>query len=139
MALGKTKVVLFRSLFDLLVNILLSILFIRLFGYLGAAVATITTQYLWTVPFNLYHIGKGFEVPVLNTLPFKKMGEVMLVSLTGIFPGIIYLLFPDVNIVVQLGVAATLYFPGVFYILYRRNLLPLPERINNLIPIFLRK
>ncbi|NMD01218.1 MAG: oligosaccharide flippase family protein, partial [Bacteroidales bacterium] len=57
MALGKTNIILYRSLFDLIVNAALSILFVHFWGYLGAAIATVTTLYIWTIPYNLYFIG----------------------------------------------------------------------------------
>jgi len=73
-ALGYSKVIMVRSLVELLINIILSILMYYLFGTIGVAIATVVTVYLWTVPFNLYKISSGFGVSMKNTLPYKRLG-----------------------------------------------------------------
>jgi len=137
MAIGQTRIILYRSIFDLLVNAILSILFIYLWGYIGAAIATIATLYIWTVPFNMYYISKGFNVPVLATLPLKKMSIVMLISIGGVVTGIIYKLFDSSALFIQLIIAAGFYFPVVFFILYRNKFLIIPPKYNQFIPQFL--
>ncbi len=139
MALGQTKVILYRSIFDLAVNAILSILFIYLWGYIGAAIATIATLYIWTVPFNMYYIGKGFNISPFKTLPFKEMGTIMLISIVGLALGLLYKFFPSAPLFLQLIIAAGLYFPLVFFILYRKNYMPIPDKLQHFIPQFFKK
>lgn len=127
MAIGKSKVILYRSFFDLLINMLLSIVFIYFMGYLGAAVATISTLYLWTVPYNLYYIGKGFGVKPLNVLPFRDLGRILLIAAACLAPTAIFLYFGrNLMPLIQLIIASILYFPLVFLILLKYNLLYIP-------------
>jgi O-antigen/teichoic acid export membrane protein len=136
MALGNTKVILYRSVLDLLINAGLSIVFVNLWGYLGAAFATITTLYVWTIPFNLYHIGKGFNTRPTNVLPLLKMSKIMLISILGIFSGLLFKLFTKPPMPIQLIIAALFYFPVVFFILYKARYLFIPSRLEKFLPKF---
>lgn len=138
MALGQTKVILFRSFFDLTINILLSILFVKIFGYLGAAIATILTLYLWTVPFNLYKIGQGFGVKAIETLPLKKVFIIMLLSFFASPLAIIYIVLNEDPYVLQFLIVAILYFPIVTILLYRFKVLHIPVKYSKYIPYFLK-
>jgi O-antigen/teichoic acid export membrane protein len=80
-ALGYNKVIMVRSLIELSVNVLLSVLLYSRFGTIGVAVATVITVYIWSVPFNLYKIAGGFGVGVTRTLPFKQLGFRFLIAL----------------------------------------------------------
>jgi len=132
MALNKPKVILYRSAFDLLINTLLSIILIKLLGYLGAAIATILTLYLWTVPYNLYKIAQGFEVNSLDTLPFKKIGNIFFICI--IFaPFSLLHLFLSISAPLKLILAAILYFPLVLYTLFKYNYIEIPNTILNFI------
>jgi len=80
MALDMTRVVLWRSLGDLLVNALLSCFFVYLWGPYGAAFATVTTLLVWTVPFNLKMIARGFSCRWIDVLPVESVARIALVS-----------------------------------------------------------
>ena len=138
MALGQTKIILFRSVFDLFINILLSILFVKLFGYLGAAVATIITLYFWSVPYNLYKIGQGFGVKVIQTLPFREVALILFLSCISAPFAIMYILETNHIWVVQLLVAFVLYFPLAGILFYRLNFLELPAKYERYMPNFLK-
>ncbi len=73
MALGLTKVVFIRSLFELCLNAVLSILIVYLFGPLGAAVATLFTLYFWSIPFNLRFVSKGFRCHTVECIPLAAI------------------------------------------------------------------
>lgn len=138
MALGQTKVILFRSFFDLAINILLSILFVKMFGYLGAAIATIITLYLWTVPFNLYKIGQGFGIKAIETLPLKEVFIIMMLSFFASPLAILYIVLNEHVYAVQFVVSAILYFPIVAVFLYKSKVLQIPARYYKYIPSILK-
>jgi len=128
MALGFSKVIMFRSFFDLLFNILLSILMVKWLGYIGAAIATILTLYIWTVPFNLYQIAKGFNVRILDILPIKDLLKVLFISLLPIPLILININFYNYNYLLQLIISFFIYFPIVFYLLYKNSLFEIPDK-----------
>jgi O-antigen/teichoic acid export membrane protein len=111
MALGQSKVILYRSIFDLVITTLLSIILVHLMGYLGAAIATILTLYFWTVPYNLHKIGQGYGVSAFSTLPFKKLGVILLISVIPAPLFLFNLLLPEDSYFVKLFLTALLYFP----------------------------
>ena len=92
-ALGLTQMVFWRSIGDVCINALLSILAVWLWGAWGAAVATIATLYLWTVPFNLFTLGRKFNCSPVSLLPWKKIGIVLCVSILSCSISSITLLF----------------------------------------------
>lgn len=138
MALGQSKAILYRSIFDLIVNLLLSVLFVHLWGYLGAAIATVVTLYIWTIPYNLYKIGKGFDVKFWETLPLKELASIVLLCLAGVPLAMIHLLIHRQPYFVQLLMAAILYFPVVVLLLIRKNLLEIPPFFLLYVPTFIR-
>lgn len=81
MALGKTKLVFYRSIVDTILTTLLCYIFVKYFGFYGAVFAPLITLYLWTVPYNLFTIGKNFNCSAINVLPLKEIGKILLVSL----------------------------------------------------------
>ena len=131
MAIGKSKTILYRSFFDLLINLILSIILIYFVGYLGAAIATIITLYAWTVPYNLYHIGKAFKVKPIHVLPLQLMMKIMVISILALIPASVYLLFKNIlPPVFQLIIAAGIYFPIVFLVLYKKGYLYVPQQFE---------
>ena len=97
------------------------------------------TLYIWTVPFNLYKIGKGFGVKSWQTLPFKEVTYIIFLSLLSSPFAIIYILISDHNWVVQLFVAFFLYFPIAGGILYKFRYLEIPVKYERYIPKFLKR
>jgi O-antigen/teichoic acid export membrane protein len=83
MALGQTTLVLVRSILDLCIDAVLSVLLVRYMGALGAAVATVAMLYLWCVPFNLVCIAKGYRTRFLRPLPWRRMAGVFLAALAA--------------------------------------------------------
>jgi len=138
MALGQSRVILIRSIFDLLVNIVLSIFLVHFWGYLGAAIATVVTLYLWTVPFNLYKIGQGFGVSAWRVLPLKKLGYIFILCILSAPLAATHLFISDVAYFIQLTIAAFFYFPVITYILIKKHLLDIPDNVMRFIPRFLR-
>jgi O-antigen/teichoic acid export membrane protein len=138
MALGMTRVILIRSIFDLLINCILCFMLVKMIGYIGAAIATILTLYSWTIPFNLVKISYGFGVRWQNILPFKDLFKILLLSILCIPFAVVGLYSSPTILSIQCLIAAILYCPVVGYLLYRNNFLILPEKIEQLLPCYLR-
>jgi O-antigen/teichoic acid export membrane protein len=137
LSLGKPNLILFRSVFDLVVNTVLSILFIYLFGYLGAAVATVITLYAWTTPYNLFQISRGFNIPINKTLPFKDIGKICLISILSLLILVPVFLIPSKLYFVILLTSAILYFPTVAGLLIHYKYIEIPPKYIHFIPAFL--
>ena len=73
MALGKSKLILFRETVFIISNLVLSIILVNLFGYLGATIATITLIYLWGAVFNMNTLAKEFKCRFFETIPIRKI------------------------------------------------------------------
>ena len=138
MALGQTRVILYRSILDLTINVILSILLVHLMGYLGAAVATILTLYIWTVPFNLYKIARGFNVSMFRTLPLDKLFRIIIICLSVVPLPIIYLLLFDHIYLIQLLITAVLYFVPLTVLLLRNRMLIIPIAYSKYVPGIIR-
>jgi O-antigen/teichoic acid export membrane protein len=136
MALGQSRVILIRSIFDLIINILLSIVLVHFMGYLGAAVATIVTLYVWTVPFNLYKIGQGFEVKPIRALPFNKLGKMMLLALAPVPITLVNLLLPSNAYLFKLLLTSILYFPIAGGLFIKFGYLEVPRQYQKYLPFF---
>lgn len=119
MALGMTRVILWRSIGDLLVNACLSVVLVYYMGYLGAALATLLTLYLWTAPFNLKMITKGFNCQNHRVLPFAKILQTLLVALLAILFTCPLLLWDNPSSFLRFPVAG-LIFSTAYFLLARR-------------------
>jgi len=76
MAIGKSYLLMVRALGDLLFNLALTIVMVRIWGYLGAAIATIMMMYLWHMPFNTYFIRKEYGVSYSEIYPLATLGKI---------------------------------------------------------------
>ncbi len=137
-AAGLTRVILRRSLGELALNAVLCVVFVSWIGYLGAVVATLLTLYLYSVPFNIHAIGRGFATHWTRVLPYGELGRIFGVGLLflplAVLPAHAGFLPPAV----QLGLAAVLYWPATLVLLVRTGRLPLPPQIAGLIPETMR-
>ncbi len=140
MALGMSRQILLRSVFDLAVNTLFCYLLVSLFGYVGAAVALAATLYCWTVPYNLRTIARGFGVPWTELLPWKALAGVAGVSAVAVpFAAIWHAAFPHWPAYARLAVSAVCYGLACGYMLYRIGQLDLPVRLEARLPRTLRR
>jgi O-antigen/teichoic acid export membrane protein len=71
MAMNKTKVILVRAIGTLIINGILSVFLVKLFGSWGAVVATLITIYAWTVVYNVYTLSRMFRIIWCDFFPFK--------------------------------------------------------------------
>lgn len=131
LALGLTREVLVRSLVDFIVNAALCIFFVKLFGYLGALFAILTTLYTWTTAYNLRIIARGFDVHCYRVLPFRLLFKILGLAVVMALPTWLTVQFLNASSVVKLASAAILYWPVTLFLLNRSGCLPIP-------PIFKR-
>jgi O-antigen/teichoic acid export membrane protein len=115
-ALGKSKVLMKRSVIELIINLILSILLFKFIGYLGVALGTVISVLFWTVPFNLLLISKGFDTKLKLIIPLHKLGFITISSLFSII--ITFLLdylvnFQLVNKIIFFIITLVIY--GLFY------------------------
>ncbi len=120
-ALGKTKIVLYRSIGDLSITAILCFILVKLFGANGAALATILSFYLWSVPYNLFQLGREFVKKPTYILPFKKLGIVMFICvIAGVFSS--FFIFFHLNHLIKILSGGMTFF--VLYGIMSWNFIP---------------
>jgi hypothetical protein len=53
---------------------------IEVFGYLGAAAATVFTAYIWAATFNVFMISRTYKVSSRGLLPIRKLAGIAGIS-----------------------------------------------------------
>jgi len=139
-AMGQTKKVMYRGAISLAMNAVLSIVFVKLFGIIGAALTSIAVIYFFTIPYNLVAIGKGFGVKPLFIIPFKKIGFILLLAvLSATGPAVMVYFFESLSSLVILIVSFVSYIAVLLPLLIYYKLLYIPEKITNTVSIFFNK
>lgn len=117
-ALGKRHVLLYRSVWELIINIILSLLLMQFFGLIGIAISTVISAVLWNIPYNLYYIKKGFACKTSVLLPYKRLGSIFMISILCILPVILFSTFVELTRLLKILTSSTLYFLliGVAYL-----------------------
>ena len=75
-ALGKTNAVFWRTLLGLGVSLPCIYFGVKLWGSIGAAIGTVVSCYIWTVPYNLIYLGRQFECPVCRFFEFRALVKI---------------------------------------------------------------
>ena len=73
MAMGKTKIILIRSVIEIATNAVLSVIFVSFLGPWGAVVATVITIYTWNIIY-LIMLSKFLSTPWYSFFPFRIWG-----------------------------------------------------------------
>lgn len=107
-ALGLSRMVFYRSMGDLLVNMVMAWGFVHLFGSKGAAIATLLTMYCWSLPFNLAVLRRGFHCQIRDLMPFRQLSKIMLIA------GVSALLASSL-LLIGWGPLMNLLFGGIFF------------------------
>ena len=109
-AVGKNKIILRNSAIGLLLNLVFSIAFVRIFGYVGAILATIAVLGLWNVPTVFYEISRSLHTSISAVYPWKTAGLHLLMALAAAVPTAIVLgLLGGAPPVVQLAVSGAVF------------------------------
>ncbi len=109
MATRRNKLIVYRAMTGLILNMFLSIILIRFLGYIGAAISTVLIVYLWTVPYNLFFISRILTINFRSIIPVSILTKVLIVSIGS---GAVFLLAPFVR---PLGDVLTLAIMGLLY------------------------
>lgn len=83
-ALGKSKVLMKRSVIELFLNFIISAVLFQYLGYIGVAIGSVVSILFWTVPFNLKVIADGFGMRLISIIPTKKLILIFASSLFSI-------------------------------------------------------
>lgn len=114
-ATGKSRAVFWISTVGLLLNLLLSVLLVRLFGYLGAVVGTVASLGLWGIPAGLLEMGRSIHAPMSKIYPWRTAGmNLLLAGAAGLPAAAILWAMPRAPHLVRLGTSAAAY--GVGYL-----------------------
>ncbi|MDE0595074.1 MAG: oligosaccharide flippase family protein [Roseibacillus sp.] len=81
-AAGRTDLLLKRAIIALVANVLLSVIFARLFGYVYIATATVAAIYFAVLPYCLWKVSEIFQTRVKRVFPWGQVLKLLL--LTGI-------------------------------------------------------
>lgn len=116
-ALGKSKVLMKRSVIELLLNVLVSILLFQYYGYVGVAIGSVVSILFWTVPFNLKIIADGFGMSLSSIIPTKKLILILVCCFISVFLVFIIDFFVAniENLILFFGIFGLLY--GICYLI----------------------
>ena len=112
MAAGKSNLVLLVFGGNLIVNIIFTIILVPIIGYIGAAIGTVATTYLFAIPFHMFVYNRILKTPISKLLPLKKLSMVMLGSLSCLPLTFSKLLVPDYDIL-KLAITSVVFFTGI--------------------------
>jgi len=116
LASGKSRLLLVRAGAAVAINLGLSLFLVHRIGPNGAAVATVTVLYLWSVPFSMIFIRRIFHVRLRHMLPYADMLKILIVSGIAALPALwlISLDVPDLALL-ALGVGSFMLLLAVGY------------------------
>jgi O-antigen/teichoic acid export membrane protein len=85
-SMGKTKVILYTSMFSLVFNVVLNFTFIKMYGFIGPAIATVLTIAL-TQALQLIATSHNIKIPFKNIFPWRALFFIMIINIVlgGLF------------------------------------------------------
>lgn len=86
-AFGKIKTIFYINLSIMGVNVVLNIIFFKLFGFLGPAIGTVATTYIFNI-LHLYIIKDYFKLSFANIYPWRYHFKMLAIGMVGIFPSL---------------------------------------------------
>ncbi len=86
MALGKTKLILYRTIIALATNVLLSVILVQFLGFIGAIVSTIIVMYVASCVWNFAVISRAVDCRWWEVLPFGIVFQLAWVAALACIP-----------------------------------------------------
>ncbi|MFH1878465.1 MAG: polysaccharide biosynthesis C-terminal domain-containing protein, partial [Candidatus Omnitrophota bacterium] len=114
MAAGKNRLILWISFCGLLANLVLSIILVRVMGYIGAAVATIMVVYFLSIPLHFFVYRYVLKLSVVKLIPFRKLCVVALCSLAACVPLLLIKVFVPGGDIIKILLTGAVYFALIF-------------------------
>ena len=128
-ALGKSREMLFRSFVELLLTSILSFVFIKFFGIVGAPLGIVVASYFWSLPYNLIILSREFRCRILFLLPLKKLLMVLKISAYSLLVPLILINF-EFNVYLKFFISS-FFFVFSYGILLIKNDGDIFRRIEN--------
>lgn len=135
--MGNTKIVTYLSLLTIGMNITVGVLLVPIYGVMGPVIATVASGCAATI-YVLHHLRKKLEVPMKHLWPWKKMGQIFLVSLISCSVFALNLLFPVHVRIVKVGVTSVAFGACYLCLAYFSNIIP-KEDVRSLVGSMKRK
>lgn len=130
LATDRSRLVLLRGAVSLVLNVGLSLLAVRLFGYLGAATALVLVMYLWVIPFTLFANARILQTSVRRIYPWSAVLRVLVVAVAVSPILLLRSVLGGISDWIVLAILALAYFPA-FWIGLRLIRLPdLPDVVS---------
>jgi O-antigen/teichoic acid export membrane protein len=122
---GHTNEIAKLVLIEVFMNLLLSIVLIRRFGMLGAAVATVIAEYITNIGLYLWRIHKIIEIPYRRLYPYGwQLKVVCLFCVPGLLLSVSKLILPSAAIL-RIVVGGIAYFAFSLVLLILTGWIPL--------------
>jgi O-antigen/teichoic acid export membrane protein len=122
MSIGKTSIIFRSSVYALLLNICLNILFIKFFGPAGPAIATVLVTYLLTL-YLLSNIKKAIKIPFRRVMPWRKLMKLMIICIL-LLVSIVPLKLSSLTMTAKLLLAGLFFFSFYVFAAFKLHLYP---------------
>jgi len=109
MAADKNRWILYGTAVTLVLNLVLSILLVQTFGYIGAVCATVIVMYAWTIPFYMISIAKIYQVSCRNILLYRQFLKITLIVILAALPCIVKIYLATFDDIVRLMILGSVY------------------------------
>lgn len=97
LAKNKNKKIMWNSVYTLIINFILNIVFIKTVGVEGAAIATVISFYILAL-LQIFQIANVYKVKFSSVFPFVEVGKIFLVC------SIVSMLFGGVNLYINMNI-----------------------------------
>ena len=116
MAAGKSHLILIQTAVACVLSLVLSVLYVKSIGYMGALLGTVQIAYMFTTVFNLIVIARLYRVRAREVLPLGILLKMLLVSLLGcaaLVPVLLIKTAGTAGALLRVGIAAPAYAGAV--------------------------
>lgn len=131
MALGLSKLIMYRAAVGLAANALLGVVLVHWLGYIGAIVSSVVCLYFINIALNLAAISRATKCPWWRVLPFGNVGQLLGAALLAGVPvvalGVLPVALPPV---VALAINAAVYAGALAAVAWLLPIEPLRAEIR---------
>ncbi|MCF7859078.1 MAG: oligosaccharide flippase family protein [Candidatus Cloacimonetes bacterium] len=119
LALGKSKTIFKFASITLLLNLILNLIMIKIFGLIGPAIASVLSVYIMNT-MQLFEISRTLNVKVHNLWPWKKLTIILFISfLIALLSSVPKYLFDTLILQISIGV---IIFLISYYLLFKKTI-----------------